>query len=143
MTALSHVKNGEISGQDHYHDSTPGALLKGARYKEGMSQEQLSQASGIARRHISEMESNRRSIGKERARRLAEVLKVDYRVFLKEGGVACVSPGYVCGSGHITVTSDNRELVPSHRYSGQLRHILQGAGAVGTAHDVADRFDKA
>ncbi|MGE4440518.1 MAG: helix-turn-helix domain-containing protein [Desulfomicrobium sp.] len=68
--------------EEVFPDSTPGALLKGARYKEGMSQEQLSQASGIARRHISEMENNRRSIGKERARRLAEVLKVDYRVFL-------------------------------------------------------------
>lgn len=47
-----------------------------------MTQEQLAEASGIARRHISEMENNRRAIGKERARRLAEVLKVDYRVFL-------------------------------------------------------------
>lgn len=65
-----------------FHDSTPGALLKGARYKEDMTQEQLAKASGIARRHISEMENNRRSIGKERARRMAEVLKVDYRVFL-------------------------------------------------------------
>lgn len=42
-----------------------------------MTQEQLAGASGIARRHISEMESNRRSIGTERPRRLAEVLKVD------------------------------------------------------------------
>ena len=65
-----------------FSDSTPGALLKGARYKEGMTQEQLANASGIARRHISEMENNRRPIGKERAKRLAEVLKVDYRVFL-------------------------------------------------------------
>ncbi len=62
--------------------STPGALLKGARYKEDMTQAQLAKASGIARRHISEMENNRRPIGKERARRLAEVLKVDYRMLL-------------------------------------------------------------
>ena len=68
--------------EEVFPDSTPGTLLKGARYKEGMSQENLPHAAGIARRHISEMENNRRSIGKERARRLAEVLKVDYRVFL-------------------------------------------------------------
>jgi DNA-binding XRE family transcriptional regulator len=68
--------------EEVFYDSTPGALLKGARYKEDMTQEQLAKASGIARRHISEMENNRRSIGKERARRLAEVLKVDYRMFL-------------------------------------------------------------
>lgn len=68
--------------EEVFPDSTVGALLKGARYKEDMTQEQLAEASGIARRHISEMENNRRAIGKERARRLAEVLKVDYRVFL-------------------------------------------------------------
>jgi len=68
--------------EEVFYDSTPGALLKGARYKEDMTQEQLAKASGIARRHISEMENNRRSIGKERASRLAEVLKVDYRMFL-------------------------------------------------------------
>ena len=63
------------------HD-TPGDMLKGGRYKEGMTQEQLAKASGIPRRHISEMENGRRPIGKERAKRLAEVLRVDYRVFL-------------------------------------------------------------
>jgi hypothetical protein len=31
---------------------------------------------------ISDMENNRRPIGKQTARKLAEVLKVDYRVFL-------------------------------------------------------------
>jgi DNA-binding XRE family transcriptional regulator len=65
-----------------FPDSTPGTLLKGARYKEDMTQERLAEAVGIPRRHISEMENDRRPIGKERARRLAEVLKVDYRVFL-------------------------------------------------------------
>ena len=68
--------------EDVFPDSTPGALLKGARYKEDMTQKRLAEAAGIPRRHISEMENNRRPIGKERARRLAEVLKVDYRVFL-------------------------------------------------------------
>jgi DNA-binding XRE family transcriptional regulator len=61
---------------------TPGGMLRGARYREDLTQVQLAEASGIPRRHISEMENNRRSIGKERAKRLAEVLKVDYRVFL-------------------------------------------------------------
>ena len=68
--------------EEVFPDSTPGALLKGARYKEGMTQDQLAKASGIARRHISEMENNRRTIGKERARRLGEVLNLDYRFFL-------------------------------------------------------------
>jgi transcriptional regulator with XRE-family HTH domain len=77
------IEGDELFALDEvFPDSTPGALLKGARYKEDMTQAQLAKASGIARRHISEMENDRRPIGKERARRLAEVLKVDYRVFL-------------------------------------------------------------
>jgi len=43
---------------------------------------QVAKAAGIPRRHISEMENSKRPIGKQNARKLAEVLKVDYRVFL-------------------------------------------------------------
>jgi transcriptional regulator with XRE-family HTH domain len=60
-----------------------GAALRGARSREGLTQRQLAETTGIPQRHISEMESGRRSIGKERARKLAEALQVsDYRVFL-------------------------------------------------------------
>ena len=60
----------------------PGAFLAGARFREGMTQEQLAAATGIPRRHISEMENNKRPIGKKNARKLAEALHVDPRVFL-------------------------------------------------------------
>lgn len=63
-------------------DQTPGTMLRGARFRENMTQAQLSESSGVPRRHISDMENNRRPIGKQAARKLAEVLKVDYRVFL-------------------------------------------------------------
>jgi transcriptional regulator with XRE-family HTH domain len=63
-------------------DQTPGTMLRGARYREDMTQVQLAEVSGIPRRHISDMENNRRPIGKQAARKLAEVPKVDYRVFL-------------------------------------------------------------
>ena len=68
--------------EEVFPDSTPGTRLVGARYKEDMTQEQLAKATGIPRRHISEMENNKRTIDKERAKRMAEVLNVDYRVFL-------------------------------------------------------------
>lgn len=68
--------------EEVFPDRTPGRMLRGARFREDLTQLQLAEASGIPRRHISEMENNRRSIGKERAKRLASVLKVDYRVFL-------------------------------------------------------------
>ena len=63
-------------------DQTPGAMLRGARFKEGLTQVQLAEKTGIQRRHISDMENNRRPIGKQAARKLAETLHVDYRVFL-------------------------------------------------------------
>jgi DNA-binding transcriptional regulator YiaG len=60
----------------------PGACLVGAREKEGLTQMSLAELTGIPQRHISEMERGKRSIGKERAKKLAEVLNVDYRVLL-------------------------------------------------------------
>jgi ribosome-binding protein aMBF1 (putative translation factor) len=60
-----------------------GAALRGARAREGLTQRELVALTGIPQRHISEMESGKRTIGKERARKLAEALHVaDYRVFL-------------------------------------------------------------
>jgi transcriptional regulator with XRE-family HTH domain len=48
-----------------------------------LTQRQLAEMTGVPQRHISEMETGKRQIGKERARRLAEVLRVsDYRVIL-------------------------------------------------------------
>lgn len=63
-------------------EEMPATMLRGARYREAMTQVQLAAATGIPRRHISEMENSKRIIGKERAKRMAEVLNVDYRVFL-------------------------------------------------------------
>jgi ribosome-binding protein aMBF1 (putative translation factor) len=59
-----------------------GKGLAGARYREGLTQIQLSEMTGISQRHISEMEHGKRPIGKKNARLLGKVLKVDYRVFL-------------------------------------------------------------
>jgi len=60
-----------------------GSALRGARRREGLIQRQLAEVTGIPQRHISEMESGKRSIGREWARKLAEALQVsDYRVFL-------------------------------------------------------------
>jgi DNA-binding XRE family transcriptional regulator len=63
-------------------ESMPGVALVGARTREGLTQRELAELSGIPQRHISEMENGKRPIGKERARKLAEVLNVNYKVFL-------------------------------------------------------------
>ncbi|NJB67230.1 DNA-binding XRE family transcriptional regulator [Desulfobaculum xiamenense] len=60
----------------------PGTLLSGARYREGLTQAQLAEKTGINRRHISEMENGKRPIGKANAKKLSDALGVDYRVLL-------------------------------------------------------------
>jgi len=59
-----------------------GKTLAGARYREGLTQMQLSEITGIPQRHISEMENGKRPIGKEMAKRLGKALNISYRVFL-------------------------------------------------------------
>lgn len=59
-----------------------GLALRGSRYKEEMTQKELADAIGVRPHHISEMENGKRPIGKEMAKRLAEVFKVNYRIFL-------------------------------------------------------------
>ncbi len=59
-----------------------GVYLKGMRIREGLTQEQLSELTGIPRRHISEMESGKRPIGKNSAHKFADTLGADYRLFL-------------------------------------------------------------
>ena len=60
----------------------PGVFLSGACYREDLTQQELSERTGIPRRHILEMENGKRPIGKQNARKLAEVLNVDPRRFL-------------------------------------------------------------
>ncbi len=59
-----------------------GVLIRGYRGREGMTQRQLAEATGIPQRHISEMEHGKRVIGKERAKKIATVLNADYRMLL-------------------------------------------------------------
>ena len=59
-----------------------GVSIRGGRGKEGLTQKQLAELTGISQHHLSEMENGKRPIGKETARKLAAALKVDYRVFL-------------------------------------------------------------
>ena len=59
-----------------------GVSIRGGRGKEGLTQKQLAELTGISQHHLSEMENGKRPIGKETARKLAAALNVDYRVFL-------------------------------------------------------------
>lgn len=64
-------------------DTNPvGVYLRGIRLREDMTQEELAKVTGISRSNISAMEHGRRPIGKETAKKLATVLKCDYRRLL-------------------------------------------------------------
>lgn len=72
----------QVHWRDVYVDFHAGQALRGARLKEGITQQQLSKKLGIPQRHISEMENGKRPIGKTNAKRFSEALNIDYRVML-------------------------------------------------------------
>ena len=59
-----------------------GSALRGARLKEDMTQTALSTKLKITQSDLSKMEHGKRPIGKKMSKRLADVLNIDYRVFL-------------------------------------------------------------
>ena len=59
-----------------------GLMIRGGRSKAGLTQKALAELIGVRPHHISEMEHGKRSVGKEMAKRLGKVFKVDYRIFL-------------------------------------------------------------
>jgi len=71
-----------IDAKGLYAERTTANMLIGARGKEGITQLQLSELTGIPRRHISDMENGRRPIGKQNSLKLAKALNVSYRIFL-------------------------------------------------------------
>lgn len=61
---------------------TSGDVLWCYRDNAGITLEELSEKSGIAKAHLSEMENNKRPIGLKTAKKLAEALKCDFHRFL-------------------------------------------------------------
>ena len=89
LTRLGFIPAQNTNNTGSWRDSFPelqdnetGFFLAGARHREGLTQRELADKSGIHQRHISEMENGKRPIGKKNAKILAKVLKADYRAFL-------------------------------------------------------------
>ncbi len=61
---------------------TPAYYLRSYRQRAGLTQAQLADQAGIRQHHISEMENNKRAMGKTMARKLAQILDCDYRRLL-------------------------------------------------------------
>ena|SRR5579872_563153 len=65
---------------DNYSEG--GLMLRACRRKVEVTQQELADSLGINQHHISEMETGKRPIGKEMAKRLGQYFKCDYRRFL-------------------------------------------------------------
>lgn len=60
--------------------SKPGLALRGARYREGLSQKELSKRTSITQENISKMENGQRTIGEKVAKKLAKALHIDFEL---------------------------------------------------------------
>lgn len=54
----------------------------GLRHREGLTQVKIGSMLGIPQGNISQIEHGKRPIGKQIAKRIAELFKTDYRLFL-------------------------------------------------------------
>ncbi len=72
----------ELFGDLTLGSGEPATLLKGLRYREALSQLEFAKKLNISQTNLSAMENGRRTIGKELAKRIADVFGLDYRIFL-------------------------------------------------------------
>ena len=67
---------------EYTDEEIPAVCLQAARRREGLTQKELADLSGIPQAHISQMERGKMAIGVTRAKRLAKALNTGYKVFL-------------------------------------------------------------
>ena len=77
--SIIHAESSLRQGKNY---NTPGYFLRLYRYRAELTQVALAKITGIHQHHLSEMEHNKRAIGKVTARKLAKKLKCDYHYFL-------------------------------------------------------------
>ena len=82
VASILEAEDESLPLEEVFPDLHPGSAIRGLRLREGLTQEQLARLLGVKRSNLSEMENGKRPIGKNMAKRLAEVLKTDYKVFL-------------------------------------------------------------
>jgi DNA-binding XRE family transcriptional regulator len=71
-----------LSVEEVFPDMSPAKLLRGLRGKMELTQAEFAKRLGISQHHISEMETGKRSITLEMAKRIGETFDVAYKIFL-------------------------------------------------------------
>ena len=59
-----------------------GTYIRGARYREGLSQKKLAELSGVSQENISRIENGKRAVGEQVAKKLARPLQINYKMLL-------------------------------------------------------------
>lgn len=67
---------------EYADEELPAVTLRAARRREGLTQKELADLSGIPQAHISLMERGKMPIGVTRAKRLGKALNTGYKMFL-------------------------------------------------------------
>ncbi|MES2344653.1 MAG: helix-turn-helix transcriptional regulator [Chlamydiota bacterium] len=62
-----------------------GLALRGARYRESISQKELAKRTGINQENISRMENGKRATGEQVAKKLAKVLRINFELLTNNG----------------------------------------------------------
>lgn len=61
-----------------------GLVLRGARFRENMSQKELAKRSGVSQDNISRIENGKRVVGEKVAKKLAKPLRINYLLLLED-----------------------------------------------------------
>jgi len=77
-----------VSAEDVFADlnkkyTRPGALLRGIRARENLTQIEMAEKIKVTQSDISQMENGTRTIGRRVAKRIERLFGVDYRSFLE------------------------------------------------------------
>lgn len=76
------IDSEEIFSELNAQYTKPGALLKGIRARENLTQIEMANKLGITQSDVSQMEHGKRAIGKAIAKRIEALFEVNYRLFL-------------------------------------------------------------
>ncbi len=76
------IVHADVKRRHGAYYQTPGYFLSAYRHRAGLTQARLASKAGILRHHVSEMEHNRRPMGKVLARKLAKLLNCEYQRLL-------------------------------------------------------------
>ncbi|GHS85894.1 hypothetical protein FACS1894103_7320 [Campylobacterota bacterium] len=71
-----------LSIEESFADIAPSKILRGLRIRENLTQEQFGKELGIAQHNVSEMETDKRTIGIRMAKRIEARFGMPYKAFL-------------------------------------------------------------